>query len=340
MSEKQPVTDHQERKRKKRRHRVRRWIALFIVLAVVGGAGFLVVRKLQRDYTVTYDAYTTTTGNISNSLSYSGSMQLINNKTYTAEASAKVREVCVKTGDMVKKGDRLMRLSDGTILKAEFDGTVNKIDVEAGDEVEKEATLVQVADFSRMLISFRVGESDISQVSVGQEIRVTVASAEAIFRSTVKSIDYASYSGNNVAYYTATAEVDTSSTNNIYPGMQATVSITKEAADNVVILKMDAISTARDNSAYVYLQGEDGKMTEQPITVGVSNGNYAEIREGLAAGQTVYVAVKTEEQNTGLLSGLFGTQQVNMPAGGMRNFGNGNGGSNRPSGGSGSRGGN
>ena len=93
MNEKQPEMNNQERKRRKRRHSIRRWIALFIVLAVVGGAGFLIVRKLQRDYTVTYDAYTTTTGNISNSLSYSGSMQLINNKTYTTEASVKVREV-------------------------------------------------------------------------------------------------------------------------------------------------------------------------------------------------------------------------------------------------------
>jgi len=354
MSEKQPETNNQEKKKKKRKHRVRRWVILILVLVLLGGGGFLVVRKLQRDYTVTYDAYTTTTGNISNSLSYSGSMQLINNKTYTAEASAKVREVYVKAGDTVKEGDKLMRLSDGTTLKAEFDGTVNKVGAETGDEVEKDATLVQVADFGKMTISFRVGESDISQVSVGQEIKVAVASAGATFNSTVKSIDYASYSGNNVAYYTATAEVDTSSTKDIYPGMQATVSITKEAVDNVVILKMDAISTARDNSAYVYVQGEDGKMMQQPITVGVSNGNYAEIKEGLEAGQTVYVAVKVEEQSTGLLSGLFGTQQVNMPSGGgmpsfsggsMPDFsGGGSGGSgNRPSGfggGSGGRGGN
>ena len=37
----------------------------------------------------------------------------------------------------------------------------------------------------------------------------------------MKSIDYASYSGNSVAYYTAVVNVDTSSTADIYPGMQA-----------------------------------------------------------------------------------------------------------------------
>ena len=341
MSEK-PETREQTGK-KKRKRRIRRWIVLAIVLGLIGGIGYLVVRKLQRDYTVTYDAYTTSIGTISNSLSYSGSMQLVNNATYTAEETVKVREVYVKAGDKVAKGDRLMRLSNGSTLTAEFDGTVNTVGAEKGDEVEKETTLVQIADFENMRVSFRVGESDISQVSVGQSVRVTVASAGATFDSTIRSIDYASYTGNSVAYYTATVDVDTSETADIYPGMQATVTIPKEEVTDVVILKMDAISTAMDNSAYVYVQAEDGTMTEQPITVGVSNGNYAEIKEGLNDGETVYVIAKVEENEGGLLAGLFGTQQVNMPSmgsgtrpsggfGGGSWSGGGNG-SERPSGG-------
>ena len=323
MSETQkPETMEQTGKKKKRKRRIRRWIALALVLALAGGTGWLIVRKLQRDYTVTYDAYTTSIGTISNSLSYSGSMQLVNNTTYTAGDTVKVREVYVRAGDHVSEGDRLMRLSNGTTLTAEFDGTVNKVGAEKGDEIEKDGALVQVADFGNMEVSFRIGESDISQVSVGQEVRVTVASAGVAFNSSVKSIDYASYTGNSVAYYTAVVEVDTSGTAGIYPGMQATVTIPKEEVRDVVILKMDAISTAMDNSAYVYVQAEDGTMTEQPITVGVSNGNYAEVKEGLNDGETVYVVAKTEENDGGLLSGLFGTQQVNIPAGG----------GNRPSG--------
>lgn len=135
-----------------------------------------------------------------------------------------------------------------------------------------------------MQVSFRLGESDISQVTVGQEVRVTVASANATFDSKVKSIDYASYTGNSVAYYTAVVNVDTSSTADNYPGMQATVTIPKEEVKDVVVLKMDAVSTAMDNSAFVYLQQADGTMKEQTIIVGVSNGNYVEVKEGLGDG--------------------------------------------------------
>ena len=118
--------------------------------------------------------------------------------------------------------------------------------------------------------------------------------------------------------------------------MQATISITREEAKDVVILKMDAISTASNNTAFVYLMDEDGTMREQEITVGISNGNYVEIKAGLNDGDTVYV-VKEQEENTvaSILAGIFGNRQVNAPSGGFGGGGSGfggfGGGGNMPS---------
>ena len=106
--------------------------------------------KLRADYKITYDPYTATTGSISNSLSFSGSMQLIDSETYTAPADAKVREIYVTAGQKVTDGTRLMRLSTGDTIEAGFDGTVSAINVEKGDEVKAEASLITVADFDHM----------------------------------------------------------------------------------------------------------------------------------------------------------------------------------------------
>ena len=73
-----------------------------------------------------------------------------------------------------------------------------------------------------------------------------------------------------------------------------------------------------------YVQAEDGTMTEQPITVGVSNGNYVEIREGLSEGETVYVVAKTEESD--VKGPRAGSPQARRKGRG------GSGGSDRPSG--------
>ena len=326
-------TEGKKKKKGRKRKIVKRLIWTLVILLVVGVAVWSIYSRLQAEYRITYDPYTATTGSISNSLSFTGSMQLINSATYTASAEGKVREIYVAKGDQVKEGDKLMRLSGGETIEAEFDGTVSSIDVEKGDEVKAEDTLITVADFDHMTVSVRVGESNIGQVSEGQSCRVTVSSAGATFDSVIDQIDHVSYSGNNVAYYTAKVNVDTSEAENVWPGMQATVTITLDEAKDVTVLKMEGLSTARDNTAYVYKENENGEMEEVTVTVGVSNGNYVEIKEGIASGETVYKIAEKEEEATGLaalFSGLFTNRQVNRPnrnrnsqdGSGMPDFGN------------------
>ena len=306
--------DTKKKKKGRKRKIIRRLIWTLVILLVVGVALWSVYSKLRSDYRITYDPYTATTGSISNSLSFTGSMQLVNSASYTAEEDAKVREVYVAEGDAVKKGDKLLRLSTGETLEAEFDGTVSTVDVAKGDEVKKDDSLLTVADFDHMKVSVRIGESNISEVSKGTACRVTVSSANASFDATIDKIDHVSYTGNNVAYYSATVNVDTSGTENLWPGMQATVTIPLEEAQNVTVLKMEALSTARDNTAFVYKENENGEMEEVTVTVGVSNGNYVEIKDGVTAGETVYKVAEKEEELTGiaaLFSGLFTNRQVN-----------------------------
>ena len=328
--EKEPEKKPEKKKKKGRKRRIiKRIIWLIVILAILGGIGYVVYNKLRADYKVTYDPYTATTGSISNSLSFTGSMQLINSATYTASAETKVREIYVSVGDKVKQGAKLLRLSDGTSIEAEFDGTVSAINVAKGDEVKAEDSLITVADFDKMKVSVRVGESNISSVSVGQDCKVTVSSAGASFDAKIDEINYAEYTGNNVAYYTATVYVDTSATDNIWPGMQATVTVTLDEATDVTMLKNDALSTARDNTAFVYKENANGEMEQVEVTVGVSNGNYVEIKSGVTSGETVYKVAEKEEQANGLaglFSGLFGNTQVNRPGsgGGMPDFGSGN----------------
>ena len=328
-----PAAEKPETKKKKKGRKkkiLKRIIWLVVILLVLGIVCWSVYSRLMAEYKITYDPYTATTGSISNSLSFTGSMQLIDSATYTASSDTKVREIYVSEGDRVKDGDKLMRLNGGETIEAEFDGTVSSISVEKGDEVKSGDTLMTVADFDHMVVSVRVGESNIAQVSAGQSCKVTVSSAGANFESVIDKIDYVSYTGNNVAYYTATVNVDTSAAENVWPGMQATVTVPLEEAQNVTVLKMDALSTARNNTAYVYKENENGEMEEVTVTVGVSNGNYVEIKEGVTSGETVYKIAEKEEEATGLaglLSGLFTNRQVNRPG---RSGSGGSGGGNMP----------
>ncbi len=303
---------------------LRRVIITVLVLAILGAGGWYAVDKLRAEYTVTYDTYTATIGSISNALSFSGSMALVNSKTYSASADTTVRTIYVAEGDTVTKGAKLMRLASGETLTADFDGKVNQVYVSADDEVTSGTSLVQIADFTHMKVSMRVDEYDIADVSVGSACTVTATATEKTFDTTIASINYISSATGNVAYYTAVAYVDVNE-DGIYPGMQVTVSIPKEAAEDVVILKEDALSFTASNSAYVYMKDDSGEMTTVDVEVGVSNGKYVEIKSGLSDGDTVYAVAETTTSTSGmtsLLSSLFGGNQITpeMGGGGGGNF--------------------
>ena len=298
-------------KRKKRKKRIKKFFISLLVLLILAGAGVLAYARLRQEYTVTYQEYTASTGTISNSLSFSGTLQLINSAAYTASSSATVRSVSVKAGQDVKAGEELVRLSNGQTLQAEFDGRVNQLYAVEGEKVSSGAELVQVVDFEHMKVSIRVDEYDISDVHVGDACRVTTTATENVFDSSISDINYVSSSTGSVAYYTATAYVDVSS--GVYPGMQVTVTVPQEEAENVVVLREDALSFSADNRAFVYTQDSAGQMVETYVTTGVSNGNYVEIKQGLHSGDLVYVEVKAAADNSvaSLLSSLFTQQRVN-----------------------------
>ena len=305
-----------KKQRKKWQRVLRKLITLVIILAVLGVGGWIGYDSLKSEYTTTYDAYTASIGSISNSLSFSGSLQLVNSQTCTATANTTVRTVYVSEGDTVKKGDKLMRLANGDSFEADFDGVVNQVYVEKDDDVTAGTQLLQVADFTHQKVSVRVDEYDISEVQVGMSCVVTATAVSKSYPSSIASINYISASNGNVAYYTTTCYVDVDE--GVYPGMQVTITIPQEEANDVVVLKEDALSFDADNNAYVYVKNESGEMETKTVEVGVSNGNYVEIKSGLESGDTVYAAAKTKTTSglASLLSGTFGSTQVNQPTGG------------------------
>ena len=290
-------------------------LTLFILL-LLAGAVFYGYSMLKQEYTITYDSYSATTGSISNALSFSGNLNLVDNKTYSASSNATVRTVYVSVDDHVEAGDKLIRLSNGETVEADFAGRVNACYVEEGDSVSMGTNLIQVADFENMQVTLRIDEYDIADVSVGQRCTVTATATEQTFESEIATINYISSSGGSVAYYSAVAYVTVGE--GVLPGMQVTISIPQQEATDVVILKADAISFDATNQAFVWMKNEAGELEQVFITTGVSNGNYVEITSGLSDGDEVFVEVEEEATSAvgGLLAGLFGGQQFNGGMGG------------------------
>ncbi len=72
--------------------------------------------------------------------------------------------------------------------------------------------------------------------------------------------------------------------------MTVEVKLISREAYGVVSVSMDALRYEKDNTAYVLVRNAEGKEEKKYVTVGITDGNYVEIKEGLSEGDIVLVS--------------------------------------------------
>lgn len=196
-------------------------------------------------------------------------------------------------------------------------------------------TIIAVSPTDTMSMVVSVDESQVLSLSVGQEATVTVDALEdQTFDGTVTEIDKVGSSSNGVTTYSATIEMER--TDDMLDGMSASADVKIEGKEDTLLVSSDAVKKT-SSTYYVYTSydeetGELDDMTE--VTIGISNGEYTEITEGLSEGDTVYYK---ETQDNAFGFGSFGDMDFSsMPSGGDMPSGGGDmpsggGGGNMPS---------
>lgn len=266
---------------KRKRHK---WIWILIVVLVLAVVGWKV---LGSSNTPTYAEITAETGSISTYYNFSGTVEVNQSATVTAPANTTVSEVYVRQNTHVAKNTRLLRLDDGTILKSELAGEVTSLSVSVGSVVTTGETLVEIMDLSNMKIDFQIDEYDVEAIELGKMAKVTVDGSGETFEGAVTGINKRATQSGDLSYYTASINLSgITLPSGTLPGMQVTVDILNQQANQAVLLPMYAVSFTLDNQPYVLMR--DGKATKEvKLGVGINDGNYVEITSGLQSGDIV-----------------------------------------------------
>lgn len=273
-----------------------KWIVIIAVVIVAAVAGSYL---LNNGSEAKYAEETAQAGTITTYYNFSGSMDVNQSATVTAPAADTVSEVYVKANTHVAKNARLIRLSDGTVLKAEIAGEVTSLNVTAGSVVRAGDTLAEVMDLSSMKATFKVDEYDVSAIELGKTAQITLDGSGNTFEGTVTSLNKRATQSGDLSYYEATVDLTgVTLPADALPGMQITAKLLNKNAENVVILNMDAVSFTSQNQPYVLMQ--DGRAVKKiDISVGINDGAYVEITAGLKNGDTVlYTPTATESFQT------------------------------------------
>ena len=266
----------------------RKWLKWVILLVIAAGAAFLWVSMSETSEAVAYREMQSTAGDMITYYNFDGVVRAKHSQTITAQAADTVKTVYVERNAQVEKGDRLYRTDGGTTVRADMDGELTGLYVHEGDVLAAGAKTAEIIDLEHLEVQLSVDEYDVSAMTQGKDVDITVQAPGVTLSGTVSALDKNGTASGDLSYYTAS--VDLEAAEGVYPGMQVSAKVLRSHAENAVLLRMEAIQFDEYNTPFVYKrQAEGAEPVRVPVTVGASDGVHCEILSGVTAGETILV---------------------------------------------------
>jgi HlyD family secretion protein len=188
-------------------------------------------------------------------------------------------------------------VGNGTIY-ADGSGIVTSLSYEEGDYLIEEGSVFTFAKEDEMTITVDVSQEDVIDLAIDDEVSLSFLAYEDVnysgiissITTTVTSEDSATVS------YPVVVSVlgDTSA---LYGGMTADITFVTETKEDTLYVSKSAIVEEND-SYYVYISSGFGGYELKEVSVGITDGIYTEILDGVSAGDTIYVATMVAESAT------------------------------------------
>jgi len=178
-----------------------------------------------------------------------------------------VKQIYVHEGELVKKGDRLVKFDDNLVFTAPFSGTVTLVAFHENQSVFPQQPVIRVEDLNTKYIEVSLEQQGALRVHVGLPVRVVF---ESIRGEVLKGKVSAIFSRNEEFL----AHIDVPLADNILPGMTADVAIEVSRKDRALLVPLSAITDGR-----VRIR-RDGKRKTVKLSIGSIDGNWAEVLSG------------------------------------------------------------
>ncbi len=285
-----------------------------LVLAAVAAAGLYAARRARPAGEAAYQTVRVERGRLQTLVMTTGTVKPQNRLEIKSPIAGRVEETLVREGDAVQRGQILAWISSaeraalldaararGTNelayweqlyrpapLVAPLDGTIIARSIEPGQAITASDVLYVLSD--RLIVEAQVDETDIGQIRIGQPAAITLdAYPERAVSGRVDHIAFEAQTVNNVTTYMAEVLPE-----RVPPfmrsGMTANLRILTALTNDVLLLPVEAVRTRGDRS----VARQPGRTPQEspretPVTLGLSDGKWVEIKTGLAEGDTVLV---------------------------------------------------
>ena len=189
---------------------------------------------------------------------------------------------------------------DDLDLQAPMDGRIVSWDLYLDDIVSPGAPVGTLLDDSRYHIDVSIDETEIAQIALGQEARITVDAFPSVtLEGRVTEIDTLGSNAQGIVTYGISIEVSRTDLD-IRPLMTAAVDIVVDRREDVLYVPNRALHRDSDGK---YVEIIKAYMPSKVyVEVGVSNEEYTQVLAGLEEGQQVVIAKPRDN----VMGGMFG----------------------------------
>lgn len=144
-----------------------------------------------------------------------------------------------------------------------------------------------VVDPTSLYFSADLDETDLSRVSTGQDVTITLdAYDDQSYPSTISAIGFTPKETTSGTVYEIKVMIPEAKRDELRLGLGGVAAVTLTQKDNVATLPASAV-TFEGDATYVYVM-EGGKYVRRDIEVGIENEGLIEIISGLSQGDRVY----------------------------------------------------
>lgn len=167
----------------------KRNIVIFLALIIIMAGGWYFISKRSSGKTMTFETVTVTRGNISNTVTATGTIQAITTVQVGTQVSGVIKKIYVDYNSRVKKGQLLAQL-DETPLRAALDQSKAAVEAAQADlQYKKETYDRNQVLFDKQLIS----KAEWDQAVYNYETsKANLQSAKATYSRNKVNLDYAS----------------------------------------------------------------------------------------------------------------------------------------------------
>ncbi len=194
-------------------------IILFVMLGVFFLGRQVGLNEEQESTNIVKTEEKVSTQTIKKTLTSSGSVASKTTEKVALSTSKYFEAMCVEVDDTVSKGDKILKYTDGTYLKAPYDCYIVELNIPNEEGKCLNSHYVKIQSKNILTVSMSVSEENIDKISIGQEAKITISALEKEYTG------YVTHIGSTASNGKFTIDIEFENDGNIKLGMTSSIEI-------------------------------------------------------------------------------------------------------------------